>query len=302
MPASASVHGDGLLAVTGRRVTRRPAAWPLDARGGPAVPAPWQGVRRRSLQARRAASVAGGLRAGRGRAILTTMDPSGHPHPAFEAAAAAIVAAGRRLGSRRLVTGCDGNLSIRLGPFALAVTPTGRRKDELAPGEILAVPLDEQQAPPGDHRRRPSSDLAVHRAAYTARAEAQAIVHAHPPAVLACLLAGVLPDTAVLPEAHAVVGRLAYVPALPFGGPAVAAAVAAALRDPAVGAVLLDRHGVLTVGRTLDEAVDRLEVVELLCATWQAARAAGSDPRRRARGRLVPGAAARTPPPLRRHP
>jgi L-fuculose-phosphate aldolase len=228
------------------------------------------------------------------------MDTSGHPHPAFEAAATGIVTAGRRLGARRLITGCDGNLSVRLGPFALAITPAGRRKDELAPGDILAVALDAESAPSGDLRRRPSSDLAVHRAAYAARPEAHAIAHAHPPAVLACLLAGLRPDATVLPEAHAVVGRVAYVPALPFGGPAVAAAVGAALRDSTVGAVLLDRHGVLTVGRTIDEAVDRLEVVELLCATWQAAWATGGDPRRRARRRPVPGAATRTPPPLRR--
>ena len=128
------------------------------------------------------------------------------------------------------------------------------------------------------------------------------IAHAHPPAVLACLLAGLRPDAAVLPEARAILGRVAYVPALPFGGPAVAAAVAGALRDPAVGAVLLDRHGVLTIGRTVDEAVDRLEVVELLCATWHAAWVATGDPRRRTRRRPVPGAAARTPAPVRRRP
>jgi L-fuculose-phosphate aldolase len=230
------------------------------------------------------------------------MNASGHPHPAFEAAAVAIVAAGRRLGARRLINGADGNLSVRLGPFALAVTPSGRRKDELAPGDILAVALDANEETAGDIRRRPSSDIAVHRAAYAARPDAAAIAHAHPSAVLGCLLAGLRPDAAVLPEARAVLGRVAYVPALPFGGAAVAAAVAAALRDPAVGAVLLDGHGALTVGRSLDEAVDRLEVLELLCSTWQAAWVAGGDPRRRIRRRPFPGAAARTPSPVRRRP
>jgi L-fuculose-phosphate aldolase len=231
------------------------------------------------------------------------MDTSGHPHPAFEAAAAAIVAAGRRLGARRLINGCDGNLSVRLGPFALAVTPAGLRKDTLAPGDVLAASLaagDEPTA--GADSRRPSSDLAVHRAVYAAQPAARAIAHAHPPAVLACLLAGLRPDEAVLPEALAVLGRVAYVPPLPFGGPDVAAATAAALGDASVGAVLVDRHGAYTVGRTVDEAVDRLEVLELLCATWQAAWLAGGDPRRRSRGRPVRGAAARTPAPVRRRP
>ena len=66
------------------------------------------------------------------------MDPA-DSHPAFGAAAAAIVAAGRRLGARRLVAGTDGNLSVRLGPFALAVTPSGRRKDELDRDDFIAL-------------------------------------------------------------------------------------------------------------------------------------------------------------------
>lgn len=214
----------------------------------------------------------------------------------------AIAAAGRRMRARGLIAGVDGSLSVRLGPFALAVTPAGRRKDELQPEDILAVPLDADQAPPGDIRRQPSPDIAVHRAVYVARPEAHAIAHAQPPAVIACLLAGLRPDAAILPAAGDVVGRVASVPAFPLGGPAAAAAVAAALRDPSVGAVLLDRDGVLTVGRTVEEAVDRLEAVDLLCATWRAAWIAGGDPRRRTRRRPVPGAAARTPSPVRRHP
>jgi len=68
-----------------------------------------------------------------------------------------------------------------------------------------------------------------------------------------------------------------------------------------VGAVLLDHHGALTIGRSLDEAVDRLEVLDLLCSVWQAAWLARGDPHRRTR-RHRPGAAGRTPPPIRRRP
>lgn len=221
------------------------------------------------------------------------MHAAGHTHPALAAAAAAIVAAGRRLRQRGLLAGCDGNLSVRLDALAIAVTPAGRRKDELAPRDVLLVALDAIDDRAADPGPRPSSDLAVHRAVYRARPDARAIAHAHPPAVLACLLARLRPDPAVLPEARVVLGRVAHVPALPFGSAEVAAATAAALRDPGVGAVLLDRHGALAVGRTLEEAVDRLEVLELLCATWQAAWLAGGDPRRRARRRPRPRPAVR---------
>ena len=230
------------------------------------------------------------------------MDRSEHPHPTFEAAAVALVAAGRRLGRRRLIAGCDGNLSARLGRSALAVTPAGRRKDELQPDDILAVPLEPDGGTPEPGARRPSSDIAVHRAVYGARPDARAVAHAHPPAVLACLLAGLLPDPRALPEAGAVIGRLGYVPALPFGSDAVAAATAGALQDPAVGAVLLDRHGALAVGRTVEEAVDRLEVVELLCATWLAAWQAAGDPRRASWRQPGRAGASRAPGRVRRRP
>ena len=235
------------------------------------------------------------VRTGPGRAILTRMDKTAHPHPAFEAAAVAIVAAGRRSGARRLIAGCDGNLSVAPRPVRPRDHP---RRDVARTSSRRATSWpcrSTRMSPRATFAARPSSDLAVHRAAYVARPEAHAIAHAHPPAVLACLLAGLRPDASVLPEARAVLGRVAYVPALPFGGPAVAAAVAGALRDPAVGAVLLDRHGVLAVGSTMEEAVDRLEVVELLCATWHAAWVAGGDPRRRPAGARAGGRRRRRP-------
>jgi L-fuculose-phosphate aldolase len=228
------------------------------------------------------------------------MDDRDRSHPALAAAAAAIVAAGRRLRERGLLAGCDGNLSVRLDPRAIAVTPAGRRKDELGLDDVLVVALDAGDDGPADPRRRPTSDIAVHRAIYGARPDAGAIAHAHPPAVLACLLADLRPDPTVLPEARVILGRVARVPALPFGSAEVATATAAALRDPAVGAVLLDRHGALAVGRTLEEAVDRLEVLELLCATWRAAWLAGCDPRRIRPPR--PGPAGPAVRPVRRRP
>ena len=56
-----------------------------------------------------------------------------------ERASAAIIAAGRRLGARGLISAAEGNLSIRLDSDRLLVTPTGRRKDELEPDELVVV-------------------------------------------------------------------------------------------------------------------------------------------------------------------
>ncbi len=189
-------------------------------------------------------------------------------------ARAAIVAAGVRLGSRGLIVASEGNLSIRLGDTIL-ITPSGRRKDELAAEDIVEVPLDVSGATAdADHPGglRPSSDIAIHRAIYRARPDVVAVAHAHLAASLALTIVGQVPDPSDLPETALLLPRLPFVPFAAMGSAALAAAVAAALTDrgsagdaPPAEAVLLERHGAIAVGPDLVLAVDRLELVDLLC-------------------------------------
>jgi len=196
----------------------------------------------------------------------------------------AICAAGRRLGARGLISAAEGNLSIRLAGGVLLTTPTGRRKDELGPDDLAMVPQDPASGPPPSGPR-PSSDIAIHRAIYVARPDVIAVAHAHLPVSMALTLAGELPDPSVLPETAY---HLPFLPLVPFGemGSAeLAARVAAAFAPvipPVPGAVLLERHGAIAVG-TADErdgdvgaleaalvqAVDRLELVDVLCRVWR---------------------------------
>jgi ribulose-5-phosphate 4-epimerase/fuculose-1-phosphate aldolase len=186
----------------------------------------------------------------------------------------AIVAAGVRLGSRGLIVASEGNLSIRLGG-TLLVTPSGRRKDELAPEDIVEVRLDASDGAGDDsHPRglRPSSDVAIHRAIYRARPDVAAIAHAHLAASLALTILGQVPDPADLPETALLLPRLPYVPFAEMGSAVLAASIAAALTDRGTGgdlppaeAVLLERHGAIAVGPDLVLAGDRLELVDLLC-------------------------------------
>ncbi|HEX2625527.1 MAG TPA: class II aldolase/adducin family protein [Candidatus Limnocylindrales bacterium] len=185
----------------------------------------------------------------------------------------ALAAAGRRLGARGLISAGEGNLSVRLGEDSLLMTPSGARKDELSIDDLLVVPLvspTSEAFPPG--KPRPSSDIAIHRAAYAARADVQAVVHAHLPASMALTLAGEVPDPQALPETAHFIPRLPYLPFRTMGSTQLAADVAAALsngEEPLPGAVLLERHGAVAVGWTLDQAVNRLELVEVLCRTWR---------------------------------
>lgn len=189
---------------------------------------------------------------------------------------AALVAAGRRLGARGLISAGEGNISVRLDDGTILITPSGRRKDELAEADMLVVPIEASAGDPGGAgdtgAARPSSDVAIHRAVYEARPDVTAVVHAHLPAAMGLTLAGEVPDPGVLPETALLLPRLPYVP---FGNPGsaeLAGRIAASFAEgpaPLPGAVLLERHGAVAAGTSVDQAVDRLELVEVLCRTWR---------------------------------
>jgi len=190
-----------------------------------------------------------------------------------DVAADAIVRAGRRLGARGLISAGEGNLSVRLDASRILVTPTGRRKDELGADDLVVVrlghPHDEARSASGF---APTSDLAIHLAIHAARPDVGAVVHAHLPASMALTLAGEVPDPAALPETALFVPRLPYLSLGVPGSAELAARVADALSqppEPFAGAVPLERHGAVAVGADVDQALDRLELVEVLCRTWR---------------------------------
>jgi L-fuculose-phosphate aldolase len=196
------------------------------------------------------------------------------PRPHVARLRGALVAAGRRLGARGLIGAGEGNVSVRLPGEALLITPAGRRKDELRAGDIVRVAGESRSGreKPRGKGLRPSSDLAIHRAVYAARPDVVAVAHAHLPAAMALTLAGLVPDPAVLPETALLLPRLPFVPFGEPGSAELAARIAAILAEgppPLPGAALLERHGAVAVGGSIDEAVDRLELVEILCRTWR---------------------------------
>ena len=173
------------------------------------------------------------------------------------------------------------------------MTPSGRRKDELEPDDLLVVPLDAADAsigaPPGSGLR-PTSDVAIHRAVLQARPDATSVAHAHLPATMALTLAGIAPDPTALPETALFLPRLSVLPYGEPGSAELAGRIAAALTEPPEpypGALILERHGAVAVGSSaaaagagaaastdalianLGQAIDRLELVEVLSRTWR---------------------------------
>lgn len=176
----------------------------------------------------------------------------------------------RALHARDLIGAGEGNVSCRLGPGRLLVTPAGASKALLRPADLVVVDLAGTRL---RGRGRPSSELRMHLAAYAARPDVQAAVHAHPLTAVALTVAGLPPPNDVMPEASVVLGEVAMAPFATPGTDEVPRALAPLLARHEV--VLLERHGALALGRTLGEALDRMETLERVSRVALLARLAG---------------------------
>ncbi|MFH1144148.1 MAG: class II aldolase/adducin family protein [Candidatus Eisenbacteria bacterium] len=175
-----------------------------------------------------------------------------------------VVEAGHRLYACGLVAATDGNISARLPGRRLLVTPAGSCLGELCAEDLIVVTdLSLSGRPPSDHlpaRRRPTSELPLHLAAYAERPDIAALVHAHPLTVTAFTVAGLTLDLPVLPEVLLSLGPIATAPyATPSTGEG-----ARVIRG-IIGAhdvIVLDRHGAIAVGTDAIDACRKMEKLE----------------------------------------
>lgn len=182
----------------------------------------------------------------------------------------ALCAAGRRLLAADLIAAAEGNLSARLPGGTFLVTPSGVSKAALQPGDLLEVDTAGRVV---GGAGRPSTELAMHLAAYAARPDVAALVHAHPVTAVAFTIAGVPWPGDLVPEAAVTLGPVAVAPFAVPGTAEVPASLAPFL--PRHDVLLLSRHGALCLGRTVEEAVARMELLERVARMALIARTLG---------------------------
>jgi L-fuculose-phosphate aldolase len=192
-----------------------------------------------------------------------------------EATARTLLAAtGRRMIESGLVTGTAGNLSLRTGPDTIAITPSSVAYDTIEPVDICLMSVgDDSQL---DGSRVPSSEWPMHRAIYRS-SDAEAIVHTH--SFNATAVSSIVDE---LPAIHYYILRLGgesvrVAPFRPFGSQELADTVSEALADR--NTALLQNHGAISYGPTLDEAFERAALLEWLAMVYLRARSAGVEPR-----------------------
>jgi L-fuculose-phosphate aldolase len=177
----------------------------------------------------------------------------------------ALVATARRTVAEGLVVGTSGNVSVRVGDTVL-VTPSGVPYDRLTPQDAVGVSLDGRRVLGA---LTPTSELPMHLAVYRAT-PAAAVVHTH--AVHATAVSTLVSE---LPLVHymaaALGGPVRVAPYALYGTEELAANMLRALEGRS--GCLLQNHGTVTYGATLDQAYDRTAQLEWMCRVWLTARA-----------------------------
>ena len=164
---------------------------------------------------------------------------------------------GRRLHDKGLVAASDGNLSARTDAGHLLITGSGTYLGELTPDQIVRVTTDGRLVAGS---RKPSSEMPLHLAVYRTRPDVQAVVHAHPPITTAFSFAGVSIAQCVIPEVVLTLGTIPTAPYATPGSDEGPFAIAGLIGDH--DAIILERHGSVTVGKSLKDAYYKLEKVE----------------------------------------
>jgi L-fuculose-phosphate aldolase len=190
-----------------------------------------------------------------------------------------IVRVGKLLYDKGLIVATDGNVSARLDAQRVLATPSGLCKGFMEPEQLIVVDLDGNRvgaSNPANRHLQPTSEMRMHLEAYRRRPDVGAVVHAHPPTTVALSIAGVDLAQCLIPE---VIVTLGVVPTTRYATPS-SEENAQAIRDLIAGhdAIVLQRHGTLTVGRDPFDAFLKTESVEQMSRVAFMARLLGASP------------------------
>ena len=162
-----------------------------------------------------------------------------------------------------MTTTTGGNLSIRDSEGTVWISPSGVDKGSLRREDIMQIKPDGTIV--GLHR--PSVEYPFHLAIYKKRPDLRAVLHAHPPALVAFSLLREIPDTSIIPDARFLSGKITIAKyALP--GSATLGDKISAEFEKGINTVMLENHGVVLGSTSLFKAFMNFEMLDY-CARIQ---------------------------------
>ena len=163
---------------------------------------------------------------------------------------------------RGLVHGTGGNFSARLDDERMAVTASGLSLGDTALDNLITVNLSTyQHDPAGD--LIPSKEYRFHADILRLRSDVGAVLHVHPVQATAYAVKG--RDIPMVTDAAFKQPPMPRVPFAPSGTAELQENVAQAIRaNPDCKVLLLEKHGIISLGRDIVMAYDMADLIEEL--------------------------------------
>jgi ribulose-5-phosphate 4-epimerase/fuculose-1-phosphate aldolase len=176
---------------------------------------------------------------------------------------------GRVCVERGLVVGRAGNISARVNQDEVLISKRRSRLERLVPQDLVVCSLGT-----GEYQGEvePSTETPMHRAVYLNQPQAQAILHssAFYTTLVACADVDLRLD--LVPESMAYLSNMGRVPYYHPGSPELAQAAG---EQAGHNVIILDNHGLIVWGKSIDEAVMVTEMMERHCQTLVVAMMTG---------------------------
>lgn len=176
-----------------------------------------------------------------------------------------------------LVVWTGGNVSGRVpGADLFVVKPSGVLYDDLTPENQILCDLDGNviASTPGSERS-PSSDTAAHAYVYRNMLQVGGVVHTHSPYATAWAARGEAIPCVITAMADEFGGQIPVAPFAIIGDDSIGRGIVATLKGHRSRAVLMQNHGVFTIGRDARDAVKAAVMAEDVARIVHIARQLG---------------------------
>lgn len=179
----------------------------------------------------------------------------------------------RELVRNNLVAWTAGNISQRVNDTSFLIKPSGVSYDQLAPEDIVLCDLDGKLI---EGRLSPSSDTFSHAFVYKNMPEVGGQVHTHSVYASAFAALGEAIPCVLTSIADEFGGEIPLGPFAIIGDDSIGQGIVDTLRGHRSRAVIMQNHGVFTIGRDATDAVKAAVMCEANAKTVAIARSLGN--------------------------
>lgn len=170
-----------------------------------------------------------------------------------------------------LVWGTSGNMSMRADEGSFFITATGKSLGDITGKDIVLCRTGSDSG-----NKKASMEWGLHSGIYRNRIDANAVFHSQPPysTLIACAKDKKIKIN-LIPEAIAYLEKIEVVPYRHAGSVELAEKCAEGAKKADV--LLLENHGVVTVGSCIEDAVNKTLTFEFLCRLNVLSKAANME-------------------------